>query len=115
MVAFGVRNFEHLHKGLSEILRVLKPGAQLVVLEFSKPRIPGVRGFYNFYMNVIAPAIAGMFGQDRKAYKYLTLSSQAFPDREQFEAILKQSGFIQTSWKPLTLGICCIYTGRKPA
>ena len=114
MVAFGVRNFEHLEKSLSEILRVLKPGARLVVLEFSKPRLPGIRSLYNLYMGVIAPQMAKWFKQDKKAYQYLNDSAKAFPDRQQFEDILKQSGYSDTKWKPLSLGICCIYSGRKP-
>ena len=114
MVAFGVRNFEHLEKGLAEILRVLKPGARLVVLEFSKPRLPGIRSLYNLYMGVIAPQMAKWFKQDKKAYQYLNDSAKAFPDRQQFEDILKQSGYSDTKWKPLSLGICCIYSGRKP-
>jgi demethylmenaquinone methyltransferase/2-methoxy-6-polyprenyl-1,4-benzoquinol methylase len=114
MVAFGVRNFEHLEKGLKEILRVLKPGAQLVVLEFSKPVIPGVKSLYNLYMAAIAPQMAKWFKQNKQAYKYLNDSARAFPDRQQFETILKQTGYSETSWKPLSLGICCIYSGRKP-
>jgi demethylmenaquinone methyltransferase / 2-methoxy-6-polyprenyl-1,4-benzoquinol methylase len=114
MVAFGVRNFEHLEKGLEEILRVLKPGAQLVVLEFSKPVIPGVKNLYNLYMGLVAPQMARLFRQDKKAYQYLNDSARAFPDRQHFENILKQTGYTATVWKPLSLGICCIYSGRKP-
>lgn len=114
MVAFGVRNFENLEKGLKEILRVLKPGAQMIVLEFSKPVIPGVRTFYNLYMGVICPQIARWFNQNKQAYKYLNDSAKAFPDRQKFEDILKQTGYSGTKWKPLSLGICCIYSGRKP-
>ena len=114
MVAFGVRNFENLEKGLQEILRVLKPGALLIVLEFSKPVIPGVKSLYSFYMKVLAPQIAKLFRQNQQAYKYLNESAKAFPDRQQFENILKQTGYSHTLWKPLSLGICCIYSGRKP-
>jgi len=114
MVAFGVRNFEHLEKGLKEIFRVLKPGAQLVVLEFSKPVIPGVKALYNLYMGIVAPQMAKWFNQNKQAYKYLNDSAKAFPDRQQFETILKQTGYSATAWKPLSLGICCIYSGRKP-
>ena len=113
MVAFGVRNFERLERGLSEILRVMKPGAQLVVLEFSKPRLPLVRQFYNLYMGSIAPQLAKWFNQNKKAYQYLNESAKAFPDRQQFVAILNKVGYTQTSYKPLSLGICCIYVGRK--
>jgi len=114
MVAFGVRNFENLQQGLSEILRVLKPGGQLVVLEFSKPRIPGVSNLYNLYMGFVAPQMAKWFNQNKKAYQYLNESAKAFPDRQHFVDILKGTGFSDTSFKPLSLGICCIYSGRKP-
>lgn len=113
MVAFGVRNFENLEKGLQEILRVMKPGAQLVVLEFSKPQWPVIKQFYNLYMGVIAPQLARWFNQNKKAYQYLNESAKAFPDRRQFTAILERVGFSNTYYKPLTLGICCIYSARK--
>ncbi len=113
MVAFGVRNFEHLEKGLGEILRVMKPGARFLVLEFSKPTIKIVRGFYNLYMGVLAPMIAKWFNQNEKAYQYLNESAKAFPDREAFIDILNKTGYSDTSFKPLSLGICCIYVGRK--
>ena len=115
MVAFGVRNFQNLEKGLNDIRRVLKPGARLVVLEFSKPRIPGVRHLYNLYMGVIAPQMAKWFNQNKKAYQYLNESAKAFPDRGQFTEILKKAGYADASFRPLTLGICCIYVGTKPA
>jgi demethylmenaquinone methyltransferase/2-methoxy-6-polyprenyl-1,4-benzoquinol methylase len=114
MVAFGVRNFENLEKGLKEILRVLKPGGRLVVLEFSQPRIPGIRSLYNLYMGFVAPQMAKLFRQNKKAYQYLNESARAFPDRQRFDTILKQTGYSDTKWKPLSLGICCIYSGRKP-
>jgi demethylmenaquinone methyltransferase/2-methoxy-6-polyprenyl-1,4-benzoquinol methylase len=114
MVAFGMRNFEHLEEGLREILRVMKPEAQLVVLEFSKPRIPGVKHLYNLYMETIAPQMAGWFNQNKKAYQYLNKSAKAFPDRESFIAILNKSGYSNPYFKSLSLGICCIYSARKP-
>lgn len=91
MVAFGVRNFENLEKGLREIFRVLKPGARLVVLEFSKPRIPGIRNLYNLYMGIVAPQMAQWFNQNKKAYQYLNESAKAFPDRQLFIDILKKN------------------------
>lgn len=114
MVAFGVRNFENLEKGLQEILRVLKPGSQLIVLEFSKPRIPGIKGLYNFYMGTVAPQLAKWLNQNKKAYQYLNESAKAFPDRQRFVDILNKAGFFNCYYQSLTLGICCIYSARKP-
>jgi demethylmenaquinone methyltransferase/2-methoxy-6-polyprenyl-1,4-benzoquinol methylase len=113
MVAFGVRNFENLQTGLKEILRVLKPGAKLIVLEFSKPKAKLIRTIYHWYMGKWAPGVAKFFHQDKKAYQYLNQSSMAFPERQQFVDILKGIGYSDTLYKPLSLGICCIYCGRK--
>lgn len=113
MVAFGVRNFENLENGLGEMLRVLKPGGRLIVLEFSKPRHKAIKIFYNLYMGIVAPQVARMFKQNKEAYKYLNESANAFPDRHLFIDILKKVGFSDTEFTPLSLGICCIYSGRK--
>jgi demethylmenaquinone methyltransferase/2-methoxy-6-polyprenyl-1,4-benzoquinol methylase len=112
MVAFGVRNFEKLENGLSEMLRVLKPGGKLVILEFSKPNW-GFKNLYNLYMGIVAPEVARWFRQNKDAYKYLNRSSNAFPDRKDFTDILNRVGFSNTECKPLSFGICCIYSGRK--
>jgi demethylmenaquinone methyltransferase/2-methoxy-6-polyprenyl-1,4-benzoquinol methylase len=114
MVAFGVRNFENLEAGLKEMLRVLKPGGKIMVLEFSKPRRPLFSALYNWYMRSLAPALAGSFGTNKEAYAYLNRSSNAFPDREAFTTLLHKAGYTNTSFEPLTFGICCIYTGSKP-
>lgn len=114
MVAFGVRNFQNLEKGLAEMMRVLKPGAQLIVLEFSKPKNPAFRSLYNLYMGIVAPEIARWFSKNKKAYQYLNESAKAFPDRQLFIDILNATGFSDSSFKPLSLGICCIYSARKP-
>jgi demethylmenaquinone methyltransferase/2-methoxy-6-polyprenyl-1,4-benzoquinol methylase len=112
MVAFGVRNFENLENGLSEMLRVLKPGGKLVILEFSKPNW-GFKNLYNLYMGIVAPEVARWFRQNKNAYRYLNRSSNAFPDRNDFTDILNRVGFSNTEYKPLSFGICCIYCGRK--
>jgi demethylmenaquinone methyltransferase/2-methoxy-6-polyprenyl-1,4-benzoquinol methylase len=112
-VAFGVRNFMHLEKGLSEILRVLKPGGKLVVLEFSKPATPVVKSIYSFYMKIVTPGVGKLFSQNRDAYKYLDESIRQFPEGKHFSSILDQLGFHQTYSKTLSLGICSIYCGTK--
>ena len=114
MVAFGVRNFENLEKGLTEMLRVLKPGGRLLILEFSKPKHKAIRSLYNLYLKVVAPQVAAWFKQNKEAYLYLCESANAFPDRHYFTDILNKVGYSDTQCKPLSLGICCIYTGRKP-
>lgn len=113
MVAFGVRNFENLEKGLKEMRRVLKPGGMVLILEFSKPRWRAVRSLYNLHMNIVAPQVASWFKQNKEAYTYLGKSANAFPDRQDFVDILNNVGFSDTKCKSLSLGICCIYTGRK--
>lgn len=113
IVAFGVRNFENLEKGLSEMHRVLKPGGRMVVLEFSKPRAFPFKQLYNFYFNFILPKIGRLISRDPAAYTYLPESVQAFPDGDDFTSILKRLGFNQTSCKPLTFGISSLYTGIK--
>lgn len=112
-VAFGVRNFQQLEKGLGEILRVLKPGGKLVVLEFSKPKMPGVKSMYNLYMKIICPNIGKLFSKNRNAYKYLDESIQKFPEGKNFTQILDNLGYSNTYCKPLSLGICSIYCGSK--
>jgi demethylmenaquinone methyltransferase/2-methoxy-6-polyprenyl-1,4-benzoquinol methylase len=111
-VAFGVRNFENLEKGLAEILRVLRPGGKLAVLEFSKP-IGAFRWIYNIYMNRLAPFFGKLFCKNKEAYQYLHSSVKAFPEGETFLHILEQVGFKETTLKRLSLGICTIYCGRK--
>ncbi len=113
MAAFGVRNFENLEKGLSEIHRVLTQGGQLMILEFSQPRAGLFKPVYRFYMKIIAPQFAKMFSKDKEAYLYLNESAKAFPEREDFVTLLNSAGFINTSYKPLSAGICCIYRGEK--
>jgi demethylmenaquinone methyltransferase/2-methoxy-6-polyprenyl-1,4-benzoquinol methylase len=112
-VAFGVRNFENLEKGLKEMLRVLKPGGKLVILEFSKPKQSAFKILYNLYMNQIAPAFGKLFSKNKNAYQYLNDSVQAFAEGETFLNIMNEAGFTQTYLKSLSLGICTIYCGSK--
>ena len=112
-VAFGVRNFQNLEKGLSEILRVLKPGGRLVVLEFSQPKWFFVKSFYNLYMKIVAPNMGKLFSKNRSAYQYLDKSIKKFPEGKNFTAILDNLGYANLQYKPLSLGICSIYCGEK--
>lgn len=113
MAAFGVRNFENLEKGLSEMLRVMKPGGRLCIIEFSRPRPAFINNLYQMYMSIVAPQIARAFKQDKKAYQYLNASAKAFPERKDFTNILDKVGFKDTGYKALTFGMCCIYSGTK--
>jgi demethylmenaquinone methyltransferase / 2-methoxy-6-polyprenyl-1,4-benzoquinol methylase len=113
IVAFGVRNFENLEKGLSEMLRVIKPGGTVVILEFSRPRQFPFKQFYNFYFKFILPKIGRWVSSDKSAYTYLPESVQAFPDGDQFIQLLSRLGYKNTACKPLTFGISSLYTGTK--
>ena len=112
-VAFGVRNFQDLELGLSEIKRVLKPGGKLVVLEFTKPKLPVIKNFYNLYLNLIAPTIGWVISKNKNAYQYLNDSVQKFPEGKDFVQILNKLGYKNASCKTLSLGISSIYCGEK--
>jgi demethylmenaquinone methyltransferase/2-methoxy-6-polyprenyl-1,4-benzoquinol methylase len=112
-VAFGVRNFGDLEKGLTEMRRVLRPGGRLVVLEFSHPRVFPLKQMFNLYFRYMLPAIGRVTSKDPKAYRYLYESVQAFPDGSDFVNILSRVGYKANTCEPLTFGICSIYTGEK--
>ncbi|HQQ93190.1 MAG TPA: bifunctional demethylmenaquinone methyltransferase/2-methoxy-6-polyprenyl-1,4-benzoquinol methylase UbiE [Bacteroidia bacterium] len=113
VVGFGVRNFQNLTLGLQQLYRVLKPGGKLVVLEFSYPVNPLVKGLYNFYFSYITPFIGRFFSKDRRAYSYLTESVKAFPHNQDFVNVLKTCGFTQASYRSLSLGVAAIYQAVK--
>mgnify|MGYP006431451087 FL=1 len=112
-VAFGVRNFENLDKGLLEIFRVLKPKGTLVILETAVPKNYFLKTFYMLYTQNIMPFIGKLFSKDRSAYKYLSDSAAAFPHGEVFNNILRKNGFIEVEDLPQTLGIASIYFAKK--
>lgn len=112
-VAFGVRNFQNLEAGLQEMLRVLKPGGKLVVLEFSRPKQIVFKAVYNLYMKIIAPAFGKLISKNKDAYQYLNDSVQRFPEGQQFINILDKAGYRACYFKTLTLGICSVYCASK--
>jgi len=111
--SFGVRNFENLEKGLSEMYRVLRPGGKLVILEFSRITFAPIRWGFNFYFGKIMPLIGRLQSKDPRAYAYLFESVQAFPSGKDFTGILDKVGYKQTECKALTFGIASIYTAVK--
>jgi demethylmenaquinone methyltransferase / 2-methoxy-6-polyprenyl-1,4-benzoquinol methylase len=112
-IAFGVRNFQNLEKGLAEMYRVLKPGGKLVILEFSRPEKGFFLPFYKTYLRFIAPRIGKIFSGNDAAYKYLNNSVNAFPEGKIFTGILTKTGYRNTHFAKLSLGICTIYSGIK--
>lgn len=112
-VAYGVRNFENLERGLSEMQRVLKPGGKLMVLEFSKPTGFPVKQAFNLYFEHILPTIGKITSKDNRAYKYLFESVQVFPSGDAFVKILDKLGYTKTSCQPLSFGICSLYVAYK--
>lgn len=112
-VAFGVRNFEHLEKGLQELNRVLKNDGTLVVLEFSRPKQFPFKQLFSFYFTYICPVLGQWITKDKMAYTYLHRSVAAFPDGKKFTDLLLKNGFTSTQCIPLTFGISSIYSGKK--
>ena len=112
-VAFGVRNFQNLDKGLSEMLRVLKPNGKVVILEFSQPEKFPIKQFYTFYSKYILPIIGQLVSKERAAYEYLPESVAAFPYGQEFVKIMNRNNFVNSKCVPLTFGIASIYVGIK--
>ena len=112
-VGFGVRNFENLNKGLSEMLRVLKPGGKAVVLEFSKPKIFPVKQLFGFYSRIFIPFFGKLFSKDKRAYSYLPESVKVFPEGQSFLNILSEVGYSEVNSIRLSGGIATIYVGTK--
>lgn len=112
-VAFGVRNFENLEKGLGEMLRVIKPGGKAVILEFSKPKKFPIKQLFGFYSKRLIPFIGKMVSKDKRAYAYLPESVEAFPEGQAFMDIMSSVGYKNVHGIPVSGGIATIYVGIK--
>ena len=112
-VAFGIRNFEGLDKGLSEMCRVLAPGGHLVILELSTPDRFPMKQLFAIYSKVVIPLIGKCISKDNSAYTYLPQSIRAFPQGEVMQEVIRKAGFSEVRFKRLTFGICTLYTAKK--
>ena len=112
-VAFGVRNFQDLRKGMSEMLRVLKPGGMGVIVEFSRPNRFPIKQLFTFYFKYVMPTIGKLVSKDARAYTYLPESVDAFPSGKDFLKVMTELGYQEVKCIPLSGGIASIYIGKK--
>ncbi len=112
-LSFGIRNFSSLEDSAAEILRVLKNGGSLLILEFGVPKNTIMRSCYFFYLRKILPKIGGFLSQHYQAYKYLNESIEEFPSGDSLCHLLKKNGFDEVKYTSLSFGIVNLYTGRK--
>ena len=112
-IAFGLRNLASFEDGLKELLRILKPGGRLVVLEFSTPTVPGLEAMFNLYFRKILPRIGGAVSGSREAYEYLPNSVSKFPDQDGLAELMRNAGFKSIEYSNLTGGIAAIHTGVR--
>ncbi len=113
-IAFGLRNLASVEDGLKELLRVLKPGGTVAVLEFSKPRWAVFRGLFNLYFTKLLPVVGGLISGSRGAYQYLPDSVSRFPNQEELASMMKEAGFEEITYQNLTGGIAALHLGQRP-
>ncbi len=112
-IAFGIRNFEEIDKALGELHRVLRPGGHLVILELSTPQRFPMKQLFSLYAHGVLPLLGTLIARDRRAYTYLPLSIEAFPQGEVMQGIIAKAGFAQVDFKRLSGGLCTLYTATK--
>ncbi|HET9570958.1 MAG TPA: bifunctional demethylmenaquinone methyltransferase/2-methoxy-6-polyprenyl-1,4-benzoquinol methylase UbiE [Bacteroidales bacterium] len=113
-IAFGVRNFENIAQGISEMFRVLKPGGKMVIIELSRPEKFPMKQFFNLYSMTILPLAGKLFSKDDMAYEYLPASIKVVPQSTEMVGIIKKQGFVNAAYQKFTFGVCTMYTGIKP-
>lgn len=113
-IAFGLRNLASTEVGFRELLRILKPGGTVAVLEFSKPKIPLLRSFFRFYFTKLLPVIGGWLSGSQSAYRYLPDSVIRFPNQEELASQMEEAGFERVSFQNLTGGIAALHQGNRP-
>ncbi|MDQ2920212.1 MAG: ubiquinone/menaquinone biosynthesis methyltransferase, partial [Acidobacteriota bacterium] len=113
-IAFGLRNLTAVDAGFTELLRVLKPGGKVVVLEFSKPTTPVLRSLFGIYFTKVLPLFGGLISGCRSAYQYLPESVSRFPDQTELASIMRRAGFEEVTFQNLSGGIAAIHLGMRP-
>jgi len=113
-IAFGLRNLASVEAGIAELLRVLRPGGKVIVLEFSKPTVPILRSFFRIYFTKVLPVFGGLISGSKSAYQYLPESVSRFPDQNELTAIMRRAGFEEVTFQNLSGGIAALHFGMRP-